>query len=143
MAKNTQKRIPVKWIRDRAKGAYQKQSQCWVCGTNQDLELHHTHSITLLLERWCQLQGIQLDTDDEVLRVRDQFIEEHQRELYELVYTLCNRHHVRLHQIFGKAPGLGTASKQQSWLELQRQKQSGEVLKQPTWGSPFSEFTGG
>lgn len=143
MAKNTQKRIPVKWIRDRAKGAYQKQSTCWVCGTNQDLELHHTHSITLLLERWCQQLGIELDTDDEVLRVRDQFISEHHRELYELVYTLCNPHHVRLHQIFGKAPGLGTAQKQQHWLELQRQKQSGEVLKQPTWGSPFSEFTSG
>ena len=144
MAKNIQKRIPVKWIRDRAKGAYQKQSTCFICGGTQDLELHHTHSITLLLERWCQGEGIELDSDEAVLEVRDKFIELHMRELYQCVYTLCNQHHVKLHQIFGKAPSLSTASKQQAWVELQRDKwASGGNLAKPSWGSPFSEFTRG
>lgn len=144
MAKNTQKRIPVKWVRDRAKGAYQKQSTCFICGTNQDLELHHTHSITLLLERWCTSEGIELDTDEQVLEVRDRFIELHHRELYDLVYTLCNTHHIRLHQIFGKAPGLASAGKQSTWVELQRDKWiSGGNLAKPSYGSPFSEFTRG
>lgn len=143
MAKNTQKRIPVKWIRDRAKGAYEKQSSCFVCGTQQDLELHHTHSVTLLLERWCREQGLVLDTDELVLEHRDRFIESHHHELYVAVYTLCNGHHVRLHQVFGKAPGLTTADRQTRWLEIQRDKQTGlEVAqKTPSYGSWFSNFT--
>lgn len=143
MAKNTQKRIPVKWIRDRAKGAYQKQAACFICRGTSDLELHHTHSITLLLERWCQGEGIELDTDEAVLEVRDRFIELHHRELYECVYTLCNAHHVRLHQIFGKAPSLASAPKQEQWVQLQQTKWSGSSMAKPSWGSPFSEFTRG
>ncbi len=143
MAKNTNKRIPVKWIRDRAKGAYEKQGHCWICGTSQDLELHHLKSITLLLEQWAKNQGLTLDTDDEVLRVRDQFIQEHHRELYDEVYTLCNRHHVQLHSVYGKSPQLSTSSRQERWIELQRQKHlSGSSVKEtPSYGSFFSKFT--
>jgi hypothetical protein len=143
MAKNTQKRIPVKWIRDRAKGAYEKQSSCFVCGTQQDLELHHTHSVTLLLERWCSENGLVLDTDELVLEHRDRFISDHRAELYDQVYTLCNGHHVRLHQVFGKAPALNSASRQQRWLEIQRDKQTGleTAHKAPSYGSWFQKFT--
>lgn len=143
MAKNTNKRIPIKWIRDGAKSAYEKQSHCWICQGSTDLELHHTHSLTLLLDRWCQVNGIQLETDEDVLRIRDQFISEHHTEIYTAVYTLCNQHHVKLHQIFGKAPGLLTATKQQRWIELQRDKYSdGEAYRAPSAGSWFAEFTG-
>ena len=143
MAKNTNKRIPIKWIRDGAKSAYEKQSQCCICGGNADLELHHTHSLTLLLEQWCYSEGIQLETDEDVLRIRDRFIAEHHAEIYEQVYTLCNQHHVRLHQVFGKAPGLLTAPKQQRWIELQRDKyEQGEGYRAPSAGSWFAEFTG-
>jgi 5-methylcytosine-specific restriction endonuclease McrA len=143
MAKNTNKRIPIKWIRDGAKSAYEKQSHCWICQSTTDLELHHTHSLTLLLDRWCHSEGIQLETDEDVLRIRDRFISEHHCEIYEQVYTLCNQHHVRLHQVFGKAPGLLTAPKQQRWIELQRDKYSGgEAYRAPSAGSWFAEFTG-
>ena len=143
MAKNTNKRIPIKWIRDGAKSAYEKQSQCWICESTTDLELHHTHSLTLLLDRWCRSEGIQLETDEQVLEIRDEFIKLHHQEIYEQVYTLCNRHHVRLHQIFGKAPDLGSASKQQHWIELQRRKyEQGEQYREPSAGSWFAEFTG-
>ena len=143
MAKNTQKRIPVKWIRDRAKGAYEKQSSCFVCGTQQDLELHHTHSVTLLLERWCRDRGLVLDTDELVLEHRDSFIKDHHSELYDLVYTLCNGHHVRLHQVFGRAPPLNSAPRQQRWLEIQRDKANDldQPQKTPSYGSWFSKFT--
>lgn len=143
MAKNTNKRIPVKWIRDRAKRAYEKDTKCFICSASIDLELHHTHSITLLLERWCSVNNIQLDTDDQVLEHRDDFILAHQSEIYEQVYTLCNQHHVRLHQVFGKAPGLTTAARQQRWIELQRDKYlAGEQFRAPSAGSWFAEFTG-
>ncbi len=144
MAKNTgNARIRVKWVRDRAKSAYEKQDLCYICQTSQDLELHHTHSMTLLLDRWCLEQGLKLDTDEEVLEHRDRFIAEHHDEIYNQVYTLCNPHHVKLHQIFGKAPALNTTGRQAHWIELQREKYtSGSAIKsQNSYGSWFSKFT--
>ena len=144
MAKNTNKRIAVKWVRDRAKKAYETREHCDICGTNQDLELHHTHSITILLETWAARKGYDISTDDGILAVRDEFIEEHHTELYEQVYTLCNRHHVQLHGIYGKSPSPSSVSKQQRWIELQQQKHlSGDnVFRGSSYGSYFAEFTG-
>lgn len=141
MAKNTNKRIPVKWVRDRAKSAYEKQTTCFICGGQQDLELHHLHSITVLLERWAQAQGYDISTDEGILAVRDEFIEQHRAEIYEQVYTLCNRHHVQLHGVYGKTPQPGSEPKQARWIEIQRTKHlSGEPIKTPSFGSHFSEF---
>lgn len=141
MAKNTNKRIPVKWIRDRAKSAYEKESSCYICGTEHDLELHHTHSITLLLERWIENTGRDFSTDEAVLENRDEFIENHHREIYEEVYTLCNRHHVALHSVYGKSPGLNTATRQGAWIETQKAKTTLGVGEKPKiLGSSFSEF---
>lgn len=140
MAKNTNKRIPVKWVRDGAKSAYEKQSTCYICGTDKDLELHHTHSITLLLERWSADKGYDISTDDGILAVRDEFISTHHKEIYDDVYTLCNPHHVKLHGVYGKAPGLNTATLQSSWIEKQRAKSSGEVVEKKPFNNAFSEF---
>jgi 5-methylcytosine-specific restriction endonuclease McrA len=141
VAKNTNKRIPVKWVRDRAKSAYEKQTTCFICGSQQDLELHHLHSITVLLERWAQAQGYDISTDEGILAVRDEFIEQHRVEIYDQVYTLCNRHHVQLHGVYGKTPQPGSEPKQARWIQLQREKHvSGEVIKTPSYGSHFSEF---
>lgn len=142
MAKNTNKRIPVKWIRDGAKSAYDKKSTCYICNAESDLELHHTHSITLLLEKWVEATGHDVSTDEAVLAVREEFIEAHRREIYEAVYTLCNPHHVKLHSVYGKAPPLSTAKKQGEWIEKQREKlANGEVEHKPTHPlSRFSEF---
>jgi 5-methylcytosine-specific restriction endonuclease McrA len=144
MAKNTNKRIPVKWVRDRAKAAYEKKSECYVCGTNLDLELHHLHSITILLENWAQKSGHDISTDEGILAVRDEFISEHHAELYDQVYTLCNRHHVALHGVYGKAPRPGSEPKQQRWIELQRDKylnNPDSTVPKTSYGSFFSEFT--
>ena len=139
MAKNTNKRIPVKWIRDGAKSAYEKQDTCFICGSEVDLELHHTHSITLLLERWTEERGIALETDEDVLEIRDQFIDEHHEEIYKAVYTLCNHHHVKLHSVYGKAPPLSTAKLQGEWIEKQKLKGTGGGSEKITTGS-FTEF---
>ena len=128
MAKNTgesRNRIAVKWIRDKAKAAYQKQDTCHICGTKEDLELHHVYSITRLLERWAHHNGYDVSTDDGILAVRDEFIAEHHRELYDLVYTLCNKHHIQLHGIYGKKPPLGSETKQSNWIEKQKAKYLG------------------
>lgn len=125
MAKNTgNNRIPVKWVRDKAKAAYEKQGNCYICGTELDLELHHTHSITILLEKWARQNQYDISTDDGIIAVREQFIAEHHKEIYEDVYTLCNRDHVLLHSIFGKKPASGSEPKQARWIELQKEKYS-------------------
>lgn len=144
MAKNTgNNRIPVKWVRDRAKAAYDKKDHCYICGTNLDLELHHTRSITILLETWAQRKGYDISTDDGILAVRDQFIAEHNKEIYQDVFTLCNRHHVKLHGIYGKKPALHTADKQAKWIEVQKAKiESGETNVVADLGHDlFSQFT--
>ncbi len=145
MAKNTSNnRIPVKWVRDASKAAYDKKSECYICGTSADLELHHTHSITVLLENWARNKGYDISTDEGILAVRHEFIEEHRKEIYDDVYTLCNKHHVKLHSVYGKKPELHTVDKQARWIEVQKQKYAsggGDVVKPKVLGSFFSEFT--
>jgi 5-methylcytosine-specific restriction endonuclease McrA len=145
MAKNTNKRIPVKWVRDRAKAAYEKKTECCVCGSAADLELHHLHSVTILLDKWSEAKGYDISTDAGILAVRDEFIDEHRVELYDQVYTLCNRHHVALHSVYGKAPRPGSEPKQAHWIETQRAKHTGgtveTVVPKKSFGSFFSEFT--
>lgn len=155
MAKNTNKRIPVKHVRDKAKSAYVKAPTCYICGTSQDLELHHTHSITILLDTWAERKGYDISTDAGILAVREEFIEEHHKEIYDMVYTLCFPHHSKLHGIFGKAPKPGSEPKQEKWIEAQRLQYFPEgtaptqvtqtvELAQPipkrSYGSFFSEF---
>lgn len=141
MAVNTNKRIAVKWVRDRAKRAYEKQSQCYICGTTLELELHHTHSITRLLETWAVKMGYDISTDSGIVAVRDEFIESHHAEIYDQVYTLCNPHHVQLHGVYGKSPSEASCSRQTRWIEIQKSKYSGERVAGPSYGSFFSQFT--
>jgi len=143
MAKNTSNnRIPVKWVRDKAKAAYDKKDECWICGGKVDLELHHVYSITILLEEWADRKGYDISTDDGILAVRDEFIEEHHQELYNDVYTLCNPHHVKLHGIYGKKPPQHTAKKQVVWIEKQRARKLDGYQETKTGNmSLFSQFT--
>lgn len=143
MAKNTSNnRIAIKWVRDRAKAAYDKKDTCYICGTTQDLELHHTHSLTLLLNDWAEKMSYDISTDEGICAVRDEFIETYHTEIYDLVYTLCNTHHVKLHSVYGKAPTALSASKQGRWIEIQKAKlANGEVAKSRTESlATFSKF---
>lgn len=144
MAKNTgNNRIPVKWVRDKAKAAYDKKDVCYICNTKEDLELHHFNSITILLENWAAVKKYDISTDDGILAVRDEFIAEHHNELYEQVRTLCNKHHVALHRVFGKAPPSNSAARQERWVGIQQDKFTGKQTdtKTAVVGSFFSAFT--
>lgn len=142
MAANTNKRIPIKWIRDKAKAAYDKKEFCYICGTHEDLELHHTHSLTLLLNDWAERKSYDISTDEGILAVRDEFISDYHKEIYEDVFTLCNKHHVALHGVYGKAPTILSASKQLRWLEIQKAKyeNGGAVKIKQAALSSFSQF---
>lgn len=127
------KRLPIKWIRDKAKAAYRKGLRCYICGSNSELELHHLTSLTELFDRWVILKGYKVDSDDDVLAIREQFIAEHKEAIYTDVFTLCNKHHVRLHSIFGQKPSLESVENQRNWIESQR-------VTDGAVGATFAEF---
>lgn len=115
-------RLPVKWIRDRAKAAYVKNTTCYICASADNLELHHYSSMTQMLDKWAVENKLSLVTDEDVLGIRDAFIAAHHQQIYDEVVTLCKLHHSRLHAVYGISPKLSTAQKQVGWVEKQREK---------------------
>ena len=116
------KRDLVKYVRDRAKSKYDKGTDCRICGSKENLDFHHFYGLTELLDKWLRGNNLNIQTAEEIMEVRDTFIEEHLRELYEEAVTLCHEHHLRLHSIYGKRPKLLTAQKQKRWVERRREK---------------------
>jgi len=113
------KRDIVKYIRDKAKNKYQKDSKCYICGVETQLDFHHYYTLAPLVHKW--LRENNLDPKY-ILAIREDFIEEHQDELYVHTVTLCHNHHRQLHKVYGRDPGLGTVHKQKRWVEIQREK---------------------
>lgn len=116
------KRDPIKYVRDKAKSAYDKDTKCHVCGSTSNLDFHHFYSLTPLFNKWLKKNKIAINSEADLLEVRDRFIEEHHEELYTHAVTICNSLHQKLHSIYGKNPSLGTAKKQMRWIEKQREK---------------------
>jgi hypothetical protein len=48
------KRDPIKYIRDRAKSKYKKDSECYICGAKTELDFHHYNTLTQLLRSWLE-----------------------------------------------------------------------------------------
>ena len=111
------KRDVIKYVRDRPKKAYEKGLSCDICGTTEQLDLHHYNGLTELFNMWCRKNNIKINTEEDILAVRDRFIEEHNKELYEDVTTLCKKHHMELHSLFGKAPVFTSAMAQAKWVK--------------------------
>ena len=116
------KRDLVKYVRDRAKSKYQKSTYCFICGSEENLDFHHFYGLTELLDIWVRKNKLTISTAEDIMNVRDQFIEEHMEELYDEAVTLCHTHHLKLHSIYGKRPKLITGPKQKRWVEKQRDK---------------------
>jgi hypothetical protein len=116
------KRDKIKYIRDKAKGRYNKGPNCEICNTNEELEFHHYYSLTPLFNKWVKDNKLNLDSEEALLAVRDQFIAEHMNELYDEAATLCKTHHAKLHSVYGKDPALATALKQKRWVGIQQEK---------------------
>lgn len=115
------KRDEVKYIRDRAKSRYPKGTTCEICGTDENLDFHHYYTLSVLWNNWRRKLPATLSVS-EIEIARDEFIAEHEDEVINLGVTICNAHHTRLHEIYGKNPALGTAKKQMRWVQIQREK---------------------
>lgn len=122
------KRDPIKFVRDKAKAKYKKDDECYICGSTDTLDFHHFYSLTPLFNKWLKDNKIVINSDEDVLNVRDKFISEHYDELYVHARTLCHMHHLKLHSVYGKFPALHTAMKQKRWVEIQREKHGLERL---------------
>ena len=118
----TLKRDLVKYVRDKAKSAYKKESACYICGSTEDLDFHHYYGLTELLENWIADNKLEINDEESILSLRESFINEYREQIYTKTVTLCHKHHLRLHSIYGKRPKLITAEKQQRWVEIQRDK---------------------
>ena len=124
------KRFPIKYIRDKAKAAYKKDSSCYICGVESPLDLHHFNSISELFNIWASENNITINELSDILECREDFINAHRPELYEEVRTLCKKHHKQLHSIFGQHPKLSTAAKQRNWCEKQKEKRAIKINEQ-------------
>lgn len=119
------KRDKVKYIRDKAKASYEKGTECRICGSKIRLDFHHFHTLAPLLKKWLEeKQQIRPEhyTDEYIVIWREEFIDDNWAELYTETVTLCHDHHLKLHSIYGRNPGLHTAEKQKRWVEIQREK---------------------
>jgi len=118
------KRQLIKYCRDKAKANYDKGTECFICGSTENLEFHHYNGMTELLEKWLKQQGISnIDTAEDIMDIREQFISDNLKEVYEETTTLCKPHHQKLHGIYGKRPQLHTAKKQERWVGKRRVKE--------------------
>ena len=118
----TLKRDLVKYVRDKAKSKFKRESACYICGSDYKLDFHHYYGLTELLEKWLKDNNHEIHNEDDILNLREQFIDEFETEIYNRTVTLCHKHHLRLHSIYGKRPKLITAEKQQRWVKIQRDK---------------------
>ena len=118
----TLKRDLVKYVRDKAKSQYKKDTECYICGSQENLDFHHYNGLTELLDIWLRKNKLIITEEADILNLRERFIEEHSKELYDEAVTLCHEHHLQLHSIYGKRPKGVTARKQARWVGIQREK---------------------
>jgi hypothetical protein len=79
--------------------------------------------MTLLWNKWKKKNSIEIESVEDIMNVRDIFVEEHHDEVYNQTVTLCKTCHMdRLHKVYGKVPPLFTAMKQKRWTEKQKIK---------------------
>ena len=78
----TLKRDLVKYVRDKAKSKYKKDTHCYICGSTENLDFHHFYGLTELLESWFKENDITVKTEDEILELREILANE--------VYKICS-----------------------------------------------------
>ena len=127
MTEKTLKRDPVKYIRDYMKSQYKAKECCYICGSSENIELHHLYSVADLWHSWSKNNKIIVETEEDILAIRDRFVTENNLYLdNSYLYSLCKPHHQRLHSIYGKSYSNYSAKKVEKWLELQKSK-TGEM----------------
>ncbi len=123
------KRHVVKYVRDFIKKDYNKASSCYICGSKNNLELHHIYSLSQLWREWCHNKKIiTIDSVEHVIELRELFQKQCKLNLSnDNLYTLCKLHHSKLHTIYGQRYTNDLVPKIERWLEIQKGKEYGLV----------------
>lgn len=116
-------RLPVKWIRDSIKSKYKDKEPCFICGSEDNVELHHIYSVSELWNSWLREKRVSVESDQDVIQHRRQFETDNADSLSnDNLYSLCKPHHLRLHQIYGKSYSNYMGNKVRDWIHKQREK---------------------
>lgn len=118
------KREHVKYIRDYIKKDYKLRDCCYICGSINELELHHLYSVSELFRLWCQKNSIpEITTVEEITWHRVVFAQDYAEELsHNNLLTLCGFHHKRLHNLYGQTYANNMVPKIKKWLDIQKEK---------------------
>ena len=117
------KRLEVKYIRDYIKRMYKDPDKCYICGSKENRELHHIMTVSELWEDYKKKHEIVIKDPDHIMSLRSSFYKEYETELHnDNLYTLCKRHHLQLHTIYGQTYSNKLVPKIKRWLERQREK---------------------
>lgn len=128
-SENSFTRLPVKWLRDGIKSKYKVREPCFICGSDQNIELHHIYSISEVWNVWIRSKKIRITCDQDVIDNRAQFeIDNADLLSNDNLYSLCKPHHQKLHQLYGKSYSNYMGDKVRSWIHKQRDKY-GEITK--------------
>ena len=124
--KDTEKkltRLPVKWVRDSIKSKYKEKEPCYICGSEENIELHHLYSVSELWNNWLKKNHITINTDEDVLANRNTFEQDNLDFLSnDNLFSLCKPHHLKLHSVYGKSYTNYMGGKVRNWIEKQKIK---------------------
>lgn len=117
------KRCIIKYVRDFIKKDYTKNTECYICGSSEKLEFHHIYSISELFNLWCQNKEIDLEDISvaDITKIRVPFYKDNIEFLSKAV-TLCKKHHLFLHNLYGQRYSNYIAIKVEKWLNIQKLK---------------------
>ena len=118
------KREAVKMVRDFIKKDYKAKDCCYICGSIEKLELHHLFSLSQLFNTWIDRNKIRLNNTVEQLKeLRVVFAQDNTEALgNDNLFTLCDKHHKQLHNLYGQKYSNHLVSKIRNWLETQKAK---------------------
>ena len=76
------KRFPIKYVRDYIKKDYKIRDECFICGSKDNLELHHLYSLSQLWEAWCREHNLKKVESVEIIKqLRITFADENKRHV--------------------------------------------------------------
>ena len=123
METNNLKRDPVKYLRDYMKSKYKDKEPCFVCGSTDNIELHHIYSVAELWNVWVTKNSIKVISVEDITKHRVTFEEDNREKLSnDNLYSLCKTHHAKLHQIYGKSYSNYMGEKVRLWLQKQKER---------------------
>jgi hypothetical protein len=113
----------VKIVRDGMKSKYKDKEPCYICGSVENIELHHIYSVAELWNTWVKVNKLVIEDGNHVFTIRKQFEADNIDKLSnDNLYSLCKPHHAKLHQIYGKSYSNYMGERVKSWLDKQRDK---------------------